>query len=81
MALGNSFTVEDWNQGPPKGTLTVLGGIIQDYRGPVGTFNPSTNTKVSGYTKNYQYDARLMTNPPPFYPTTGDYVIVSWQEE
>lgn len=81
MALGNSFTVERWWRGPAKGTLTVFGGIIQDYRGPVGTFNPRTNTKVSGYTKDYQYDARLMTNPPPFYPTTGDYVIVSWQED
>lgn len=81
MALGDSFTVESWWQGPAKGTLTVYGGIIQDERGPVGTFNSSTNTKVSGYSKDYQYDARLMTEPPPFYPTTGDYVIVSWQEE
>ncbi|MBU4589880.1 MAG: hypothetical protein KKG01_03045 [Candidatus Omnitrophica bacterium] len=81
MALGNSFTVENYWEGPAKGTLTVYGGIIQDERGPVGTFNASTNTKVSGYTKDYQYDTRLMTNPPPFYPTTGDYVIVSWEEE
>jgi len=81
MALGDSFTVEQYWRGPAKGTLTVYGGIIQDERGPVGTFNPSTNTKVSGYTKDYQYDARLMTDPPPFYPTTGDYVVVTWQEE
>ncbi len=81
MALGNSFTVENYWQGPAKGTLTVYGGIIQDERGPVGTFNPSTNTKASGYSKDYQYDPRLMTNPPPFYPTTGDYVISSWSEE
>ncbi len=81
MALGDSFTVEDWWQAPAKGTLTVYGGLIQDERGPVGTFNPSTNTKVSGYTKDYQYDSRLGTNPPPFYPSTGDYVIVSWKEE
>lgn len=81
MALGNSFTVENYWQGPAKGTLTVYGGIIQDERGPVGTFNPDTNTKVSGYSKNYLYDSRLMTSPPPFYPTTGDYVMVSWREE
>lgn len=81
MALGNSFTVEEYWESPAKGTLTVYGGIIQDERGPVGTFNSGTNEKVSGYSKNYQYDARLMTNPPPFYPTTGDYVLASWQEE
>ncbi|MBU0759509.1 MAG: hypothetical protein KKC66_01175 [Candidatus Omnitrophica bacterium] len=81
MALGNSFTVENWWQGPPKGTITLFGGMIQDERGPVGTFNPATNSKVSGYSKDYQYDARLMTNPPPFYPTTGDYVVVTWREQ
>lgn len=81
MALGNSFTVEDWWEGPPKDTMTVFGGIIQDERGPVGTFNPETNSRISGYSKDYQYDARLMTNPPPFYPTTGDYVVVTWREQ
>ena len=81
MALGDSFTVEEYWQGPAKGTLSVYGGIIQDERGPVGTFNASTNTKVSGYSKDYQHDTRLMNNPPPFYPTTGDYVVASWQEE
>ncbi len=81
MALGESFTVENYWQGPPKGTISVYGGIIQDERGPVGTFNPSTNSKASGYSKDYQYDPRLMASPPPFYPTTGDYVISSWSEE
>ena len=81
MSLGDSFTVENYWEGPAKGTLSVYGGIIQNQRGPVGTFNPSTNTKASGYSKDYQYDPRLMTNPPPFYPTTGDYVISSWSEE
>ncbi len=81
MALGSSFTVENWSVGPPKGTLTVLGGIIQSNRGPVGTFNSSTGTKVSGYTKDYHYDARLMNSVPPFFPTTGNYVPVVWEEE
>ncbi len=81
MALGNSFTVEEWWVGPAKGTLMVYGGIIQDYRGPVGTFNSNTNTKLSGYSKDYQYDPRLLENPPPFYPTTGDYVVLTWEEQ
>ncbi|MFH1854586.1 MAG: hypothetical protein ABH815_04665 [Candidatus Omnitrophota bacterium] len=81
MALGNSFTVENWWEGSPKGTITVFGGLIQDERGPVGTFNPATNSRISGYSKDYQYDPRLITNPPPFYPTTGDYVVVTWREQ
>ena len=83
MALGDSFQVEDWWAGPAKGTLSVYGGIIQKNRGPVGTFNPATNTKVSGYSKDYQHDSRLKDDPPPYYPTTGDYVQAtdSWEEQ
>ncbi len=81
MALGTSFTVENYNVAPAKGTLTVLGGIIQKNRGPVGTFNSSTGTKVSGYTKDYHYDTRLQDNTPPFFPTTGNYTTVVWDEE
>ncbi len=79
MALGNSFLVENWWVGPAKGTISVYGGIIQRERGPVGTFSSITGTKLSGYTKDYDYDARLIASPPPFYPTTGDYVSLSWR--
>ncbi len=81
MALNTSFTVENWWQGPPKGTLTVHGGIIQKQRGPVGSFNGSTGQQVSGYAKDYSYDARLSNLSPPFYPTTGAYEGVLWQED
>jgi len=81
MALNSSFTVEQWWQGPPKGRLSVLGGIIQNRRGPVGTFSGSTGVKLSGYTKDYRYDTRLANLAPPFYPTTTQYQAVLWQEE
>ncbi len=77
MALNTSFMLTNWWVGPAKGTLTVFGGIIQNERGPVGTF--SGTTKVSGYSKDYKYDARLLNSPPPFVPTTGDYITLSWE--
>jgi hypothetical protein len=80
MALDSSFMMENYWQGSPKGTLTVYGGIIQEERGPVGTFNASTGQKVTGYSKSYLYDQRLMASPPPFMPSTGDYVTLSWEE-
>ncbi len=80
MAMDDSFYLNNWASGL-KGTLNIYGGIIQDRRGPVGTFSSMTGSKVSGYTKNYVYDSRLRTSPPPFYPTTGDYVGLSWREE
>jgi len=79
MALSTSFYLQNWSTVAPKGTLNVYGGIIQDQRGPVGTFNGSTGQKISGYSKNYNYDPRMLTTPPPFYPTTGDYVTLSWE--
>lgn len=74
-----SFYVEDYDDKTPTGTLTVLGGIIQKNRGPVGTFNSSTGQTTTGYVKNYSYDPRLATDPPPYYPTTGQYDRLSWQ--
>jgi len=80
MALDTSFMLQNWWTGL-KGTLTVYGGIIQDERGPVGTFNGATGQKISGYSKNYSYDPRLLNTPPPFMPTTGDYITLSWEED
>jgi hypothetical protein len=77
MALNTSFLLNNWWTGGARGTLTVFGGIIQNQRGPVGTFNG--NIKISGYSKSYNYDTRLLSSPPPFVPTTGDYIPLSWE--
>jgi len=77
MALNTSFFLEEWWQNGARGTLSVFGGIIQKQRGPVGTF--SGTTKVSGYSKDYNYDERLLNYPPPFVPTTDDYITLTWE--
>lgn len=78
MALGESFTAENYSQGAPRGKLKLYGGIVQKRRGPVGTFNQSGI--VSGYEKAYNHDIRLMDNPPPAYPTTGEIERIAWRE-
>jgi Tfp pilus assembly protein PilX len=80
MALNTSWTVENYNSGSPRGKLIVYGGVIQKQRGPVGTFNSGTGAIVTGYEKNYSYDARLMDNPPPAFPTTGQIEKIAWTE-
>jgi len=78
MALGTSFEVENYDTGPTnaltcqssgdgRGCLYLTGGIIQNNRGAVGT---STGT---GYVKRYSYDACAIQNPPPYFPTTGEF--------
>ncbi len=78
MSVQGSFTVENYDQGSPRGTLHVLGGIIQETRGPVGTFSwwgPAT-----GYQKDYQYDSRLLAMAPPYFPVSSKMSVLGWDE-
>jgi len=79
MALNQSFQVEGYNQAPSagllcggqgvgRGCLYLTGGVIQKARGPVGT------TGGTGYVKRYSYDRCVLSNPPPFFPTTGRFI-------
>lgn len=44
--------------------INLYGGVIQKYYGAVGqSSNPPT-----GYARNFRYDPRLKTSPPPLYP-------------
>jgi hypothetical protein len=73
------FTVENYTTRPASGTLTVFGGIVQNYRGPVGQL--SGVTVVNGYAKNYIFDTRFATNPPPHYPVVGNkYYWGGWRD-
>ncbi|MFO7769489.1 MAG: DUF4900 domain-containing protein [bacterium] len=80
MAMGTSFAAEDHASGTPRGYLRVIGGMIQERRGPVGTFDASTGALVSGYEKDYVYDQRLADSPPPAFPTTGRVLSLAWKE-
>jgi len=77
LALDN-FTVENYNAGASdaedcgttnngRGCLYLSGGIIQRQRGAVGLVGGA------GYIKRYSYDICGLTNPPPYFPTTGRF--------
>jgi uncharacterized protein DUF4900 len=70
-----SFSAAEYNT-RAAGRLNLVGGLIQKYRGPVGTF--SGTTTVTGYDKNYVYDPRMAVMPPPFFPTTGGFERLSF---
>jgi hypothetical protein len=73
-----SFTAQNYNTGSPRGYINLIGGIIQNVRGPVGT--TSGGHIVTGYSKNYSYDSRFMFSSPPNFPNTGAYSVISWFE-
>lgn len=78
MAPHGVFTVDNYNSGSPRGTATLLGGAITDFYGPFGTFSGSA--AVSGYGRNFVYDARMLEGTtPPYFPYMKDYtVFVQW---
>ena len=79
----HSFYVQNWGTGAPLGTLTINGVITQEYRGPVGTFDPGPPVVAStGYNKNYTYDTRLKYLSPPYFlsPTQSAWGRISYAE-
>jgi hypothetical protein len=80
FSRSGSFMAENYDKRNAGGTIQLLGGIIQSARGPVGTFSGNPPKLVSGFLKNYMYDSRFLYDAPPFFPTTGNFEIVSWFE-
>jgi|APLow6443716910_1056828.scaffolds.fasta_scaffold44541_1 hypothetical protein len=72
------FGAEKYDTRPKSGNINLLGGIIQNTRKAVGTFD--SNGLKTGFAKRYKYDDRLMIASPPFFPGTGGFEIVSWYE-
>ena len=55
------------------GTLTMRGSLIENVRGKRGTLG----TTISGFETNGVYDPRLATKPPPYTPTTTQYLVLA----
>jgi hypothetical protein len=55
--------------------LHIYGGLTQCYRGGVIAFDLNTNF-LAGFLKDYNYDKRLAYMNPPYFPTTGEYIIL-----
>jgi hypothetical protein len=82
FARTGSFMAENFSSRPVSGELHLNGSIVQQTRGPVGTFSGSTIK--SGFSKRYRYDTRL-SDPsfrPPYYPGfyVKTYAISNWWE-
>lgn len=82
FARTGSFTAENYDDRPVSGQLRLIGSIVQNIRGAVGTF--WGETIVSGFSKRYKYDTRY-GDPnvrPPFFPGfyTQTLQISGWWE-
>lgn len=72
MAPHGIFTVDNYSVGSPRGTATLLGGAITDFYGAFGTFSGAT--QISGYGRNFVYDARMLEGmAPPYFPYLANF--------
>ncbi len=77
MAQAGVFSVDSYdNTGMgPRGTATLLGGVISDYYGAFGLYSGSTGQLVAGYGRNFAYDNRLLVGKsPPYFPSLNTFI-------
>ena len=63
LSVAHTFQVQNYDDGPARGTLTVFGSIAQKFRGTVATL--SGTTLSTGYAKAYSYNPLLAQISPP----------------
>lgn len=64
--------VERFNQGNPRGAVSLLGGIIEQEYGAFGTFSAANASMSSGYAREFTFDPRMGRGlTPPYFPTVG----------
>ena len=73
--------VQNYSSGPVRGRLTTVGSQVAAVGGYTGVFSGDPPTVIHGYAPGgAYYDDRLMLSAPPYFPTTGQYEIISWFE-
>jgi hypothetical protein len=79
MALQKNIEAEDYQHGPPRGTLILYGSMLAQYSIHLAEYSAG-GVLTSGYLREYHYDNRAFVMPPPFYPYTGEFKVISWEE-
>ncbi len=73
MALSGEFRAEKYWEPSPMSDFNLVGGYIVNNEG-------YTTTSGAGLNSVIHYDTRLMTMHPPYFPQTGKWGTVYWEE-
>lgn len=71
----------DWcgsAEGAVKQKLTVNGSLISYFK---SYWNFGSGPESGFIEREINFDTQVYYNPPPFFPTTGEYEFISWAEE
>ena len=89
LSLTHAFTIQNFNDGPPLSTSGspstyrhVVGSVINEYSA-VDAIGDSSGNILSGMIDQFDYDSRLLTEPPPYFlqPTYAPWTITAFSEE
>jgi hypothetical protein len=70
----SSVYVQNYDSGPPRGAVRMIGGVIEEYYGAFGQFDSQTGDPVHGYGRDFTWDRRVARGiVPPYFPTTGRF--------
>ncbi len=61
-----------------RDSLTINGSLISYYKSYWNFNNPLESGFV---TRTINYDTHVLYDPPPYFPTSGEYEFISWLEE
>jgi len=78
MALQNTIEAEDYQHHPVRGDFIIYGGLIATKAIHLADY--ANGVVTSGYVRDYHYDGRMLTLPPPFFPFASNFAIVTWEE-
>lgn len=67
-----------WSSNAVRSSLTMNGAIIS-YNKSYWNYGDPPSSGFQNRTVNY--DGNLLYAPPPYFPTTGDYIFITWKEE
>ena len=63
-----------------KNEFEFYGSLISNQRS-YWNFSSGQGSPASGFTKSIlDYDSTLLNDPPPYFPSTGEYEFISWEE-
>lgn len=69
------------NSGVVKNNISIYGSISTNLNWTWTWVNNEGVTTAGYHTTNQAYDPYLTLSPPPQFPTTGSFAILSWREE
>jgi hypothetical protein len=79
MSLKGGLYVDNYNTRGVCGALNIKGSLTEKAAQWTGVVDAGGNL-ISGFNERIKHDKRFIVTPPPFFPTTGSYKVISWYE-